>query len=249
MNIIVNETIYKCIAIFVLNMERMKKFALIVAGGSGTRMGTDIPKQFLELNGKPILMHTIERFVGHDCSFSITVVLPATQFDYWQELCQTHNFTVPHSLVAGGNSRFQSVKNGLNSLPEEGIVFIHDGVRPLVSNKTIRNCEQAALEKGNALPVIPVIESIRQITTSGSQHADRSQYRLVQTPQTFKLNLIKKAFTQDESPLFTDDASVCEAMGEKINLVDGNPENIKITQPSDLQIAALFLKTIAFESK
>ncbi|WP_107820674.1 2-C-methyl-D-erythritol 4-phosphate cytidylyltransferase [Mangrovibacterium marinum] len=221
----------------------MEKFALIVAGGSGTRMGSDIPKQFLVLNGKPILMHTIERFSDYDPAFKITLVLPSAQFAYWRELCTRHKFTIAHQLVAGGNSRFQSVKNGLNALPEQGIVFIHDGVRPLVSAATIRNCEKTARQSGNALPVVPVIESIRQITADGgSQHADRSQYRLVQTPQTFRLGLIKKAFQQEESPLFTDDASVCEAMGETINLVTGNPENIKITQPSDLKIAALFLE-------
>jgi 2-C-methyl-D-erythritol 4-phosphate cytidylyltransferase len=244
MNETVHETIYKCIAIFVLNIKRMKKFALIVAGGSGTRMGTDIPKQFLELNGKPILMHTMERFAGYDPAIEITLVLPNAQFDYWRELCRKHRFHLSHHLVGGGNSRFQSVKNGLDSLPSEGIVFIHDGVRPLVSEATIRNCEHTTLEKGNALPVIPVIESIRQLTFEGSQHADRNQYRLVQTPQTFTLELIKKAFGQEESPLFTDDASVCEAMGEHIHLVDGNPENIKITQPSDLKIAALFLQSL-----
>lgn len=240
-----NEVKSKCIAIFALNIWHMEKFALIVAGGSGTRMGTEIPKQFLELNGKPILMHTIERFVDYDPSFKITVVLPSAQFEYWRELCLQQNFNIEHTLVYGGNSRFQSVKNGLDSLPQEGIVFIHDGVRPLVSASTIGNCEKTAMQKGNALPVIPVIESIRIVSEEGNRHADRSQYRLVQTPQTFLLSIIKDAFTQDESPLFTDDASVCEAKGGHINLVEGNPENIKITQPSDLQIANLFLQTLA----
>lgn len=219
----------------------MEKFALIVAGGSGTRMGSEVPKQFLELLGKPVLMHTIERFAAYDSALKITLVLPEAQFEYWKGLCSNHRFSIPHQLVAGGNTRFQSVKNGLNSLPREGLVFIHDGVRPLVSPVTIANCEKVAREQGNALPVTPVIESIRQLNGGQSSHADRSAFRLVQTPQTFQLSLIKKAFEQEESPLFTDDASVCEAMGITINLVDGNPENIKITQPQDLKIASCLL--------
>ncbi len=219
----------------------MEKFALIVAGGSGSRMGSEVPKQFLELLGKPILMHTMERFANYSTDMQLCLVLPESQFTYWESLCQKHDFNLPHKLVAGGSTRFQSVKNGLDQLPANGIVFIHDGVRPLVSDQTIRNCEQTTVERGNALPVAPVIESIRQLTADASVHADRAKFRLVQTPQTFQLELIKKAFLQDESPLFTDDASVCEAMGTKINLVDGNPENIKITQPQDLKIAACLL--------
>ncbi len=222
----------------------MEKFALIVAGGSGTRMGTEIPKQFLELCGKPVLMHTLERFHQFDSSIQLILVLPQTQFQYWQELCERHQFRLAHQLVAGGNSRFQSVKNGLNELPAEGLVFIHDGVRPLVSLPTIQNCENTAIAKGNALPVLPVIESVRKLENGKSVHVDRQTYRLVQTPQTFQLSLIKKAFEQPESPLFTDDASVLEAMGECIHLVDGNSENIKITHPNDLKIAELFLSSL-----
>ncbi|WP_163716985.1 2-C-methyl-D-erythritol 4-phosphate cytidylyltransferase [Mangrovibacterium lignilyticum] len=222
----------------------MEKFALIVAGGSGSRMGSDIPKQFLLLNGKPTLMHTIERFKNYDDSIQICLVLPEAQFSYWENLCTQHHFSIPHKLTAGGNTRFQSVKNGLNKLPNSGIVFIHDGVRPLVSNQTISNCEKTALKSGNALPVTPVIESIREISTTGSKHADRNNFRLVQTPQTFKIDLIKQAFEQEESSFFTDDASVCEAMGVTINLVEGNPENIKITQPSDLKIAEFLLSSL-----
>jgi len=223
----------------------MEKFALIVAGGSGTRMGSEIPKQFLVLNGKPILMHTIERFVHYDPNMKVTLILPSSQFPFWEALCREYGFKIPHTLISGGNTRFQSVKNGLDSLPDSGIVFIHDGVRPLVSSQTIRNCENTTREKGNALPVIPVVESIRQLTSDCSQHADRNLFRLVQTPQTFLLKAIKTAFMQKESPLFTDDASVLEATGSKINLVDGNPENIKITQPTDLKIAAVFIQSIA----
>lgn len=219
----------------------MKKFALIVAGGSGTRMGTEIPKQFLELCGKVILMHSIERFNNYDRNFEIVVVLPESQFGYWNDLCQKYQFDVPHQLVAGGKTRFQSVRNGLQQIPNGALVFIHDGVRPLVSSATIQHCEQMAIEKGNALPVMPIVESIRELDSTGSKHADRSRFRLVQTPQTFQTTLIKRAFEQTESSLFTDDASVCESMGVEINLVDGNPENIKITQPHDLKIAELLL--------
>lgn len=223
----------------------MEKFALIVAGGSGTRMGTDVPKQFLCLNGKPILMHTLERFMAYDRSIQITLVLPESQFDYWIDLCQTHGFKLRHQLVSGGSTRFQSVRNGLMNLPDDGIVFIHDGVRPLVSTQTLSNCEKSTLERGNALPVMPVIETLREVSDGISKHADRSRFRLVQTPQTFQLERIKQAFQQNESPLFTDDASVAEAFGDKIHLVEGNVENIKITQPPDLRIAALFLESLA----
>jgi len=221
--------------------KSMEKFALIVAGGSGTRMGAEIPKQFIELCGRPILMHTLERFYFYDVSMKIVLVLPETQFQVWTELCRKHNFQMPHQLVAGGETRFQSVKNGLDTLPPKGIVFIHDGVRPLVSCETIKHCEHATIEKGNALPVMPVVESLRELTNNASRHTDRSRFRLVQTPQTFRLNLIKQAFQLEESPLFTDDASVCEAIGEAINLVEGNPENIKITRPFDLKIAEFLM--------
>lgn len=215
----------------------MEKFALIVAGGSGSRMGGERPKQFMELLGKPILMRTMELFISYDSSVHLLVVLPDNQFDAWSALCMKYGFRLKHQLVPGGASRFQSVKNGLAELPDEGLVFIHDGVRPLVSFQTIKNCERMALEKGNALPVVPVVESLRQVEQEESCHADRNQFRLVQTPQTFQNRLIKEAYRQPEIPAFTDDASVCEAMGVKINLVDGNPENIKITFPTDLRIA------------
>lgn len=207
-------------------------------------MGAGVPKQFLELAGKPILMHTLERFRSYDQSIKITLVLPEDQFEYWQNLCREFGFGLRHELVAGGSSRFQSVRNGLMSLPGDGLVFIHDGVRPLVSDQTLANCEKSTCENGNALPVMPVVESLREVSGQGSQHADRSRFRLVQTPQTFMLAQIKAAFEQPESPLFTDDASVAEAFGQHIYLVDGNVENIKITQPTDLLIAALLLKNL-----
>lgn len=215
----------------------MKKFALIVAGGSGNRMGSDIPKQFLELKGKPILMKSIECFKNYDNSIEIVLVLPSNQFETWRKLCDKYKFNTEYSIASGGESRFQSVKNGLAKLPETGLVFIHDGVRPLVSKTTLLNCEKMAVSRGNALPVVPVVESIRHISGESSKHVDRNSYCIVQTPQTFQLGIIKKAYSQPEETSFTDDASVCEAMGIKINLVEGNPENIKITYPSDLRIA------------
>ncbi len=223
----------------------MKKFALIVAGGAGLRMGAEVPKQFLELSGKPILMRTIERFVSYDSSVYVIVVLPSDQFERWQQLCRQHDFSIRHELVAGGNSRFQSVKNGLDQIPDDGLVFIHDGVRPLVSEQTIKRCENMAAVTGNALPVMPVLESLRQLDGSVSKHVDRSRFRLVQTPQTFQNKLIKQAYCQPESDLFTDDASVCEAFGVEIHLVDGNPENIKVTHPIDLLIAETLLGAIS----
>ncbi|SFE45268.1 2-C-methyl-D-erythritol 4-phosphate cytidylyltransferase [Sunxiuqinia elliptica] len=221
----------------------MRKIALIVAGGRGLRMGAEVPKQFIALAGKPVLMWTTECFTKFDPEVELVLVLPADQFEVWKALCQEYNFKLPVRLVEGGATRFQSVKNGLDSISGEGIVFIHDGVRPLVSKATLENCFNSAMEQGNALPVFSVVESLRKVTTSGSQHIDRNQFRLVQTPQTFVVSGIQKAYQQPESDFFTDDASVYEAAGNTICLVDGNQENIKITTPVDLKIAEMFLKT------
>ena len=221
----------------------MKKFALIVAGGVGSRMGAEVPKQFIELAGRPILLWTIQRFLDFDPEIELVLVLPSSQFDRWQQVRQQFQLTGKISLVGGGDTRFQSVRNGLDAIAGDGIVFIHDGVRPLVSSETLQRCFQTALEKGNALPVSPVVESLRQLTGHESQHVDRNQFRLVQTPQTFQTELIKKAYRQPESDFFTDDASVCEADGVHIHLVDGNPENIKITNPIDLRVAEALLKS------
>ena len=214
-----------------------KKFALIVAGGTGSRMNSAVPKQFLELVGKPVLMRTIEQFAGYEKEMEFVVVLPSDYMAYWQELCVKYDFKIVHRLVAGGLTRFQSVRNGLDVIEGSGLVFIHDAVRPLVSKQTIHNCEETAKAYGNALPVLPLPDSLREVSREKSKHVDRSRFRLVQTPQTFSIALIKKAFLQPEQDLFTDDASVCEAMGETIRLVEGNRENIKITSPVDLLIA------------
>ena len=223
----------------------MKLYALIVAGGSGRRMGTDIPKQFLEIAGKPILMHTIERFYDFDESIEIITVLPENQLLFWSELKEKYSFSIQHKIVRGGETRFFSVKNGLEFVDPSGQVAIHDGVRPLVSNDTIRRCFESADKYGNCIPVISPSDSLRMITQEGNRPVDRMQFKQVQTPQVFKSELIKKAYQQEYQPDFTDDATVLERMGEKINMVEGNRENIKITNPQDMIIAqGLFTLTI-----
>jgi len=222
----------------------MNLYALIVAGCAGTRMGTDIPKQFLILAGKPVLMHSIERFHAFDKLIKIIVVIPGSQFELWEKLKEKYSFSVSHTLVKGGSSRFFSVKNGLHEVEDNGIVAIHDGVRPLVSIATIRRCFKAAEESGNAIPVINPAESVRMITDQGSMPVNRHYLRIIQTPQVFKTNLIKKAYLQDFTPEITDDAMLLEKTGETINLVEGNRENIKITNPEDLVIAAALFNSI-----
>jgi 2-C-methyl-D-erythritol 4-phosphate cytidylyltransferase len=223
----------------------MNLYALIVAGGSGTRMGTEIPKQFLELEGKPVLMHTIERFMMFDASVKLIVVLPESQLGYWKELQKKYSFSVPHVAVAGGTYRFYSVKNGLKHVDENSLVAIHDGVRPLVSTETIRRCFDAAVKYGNAVPVINPADSVRMVTQQGNIPVDRRCLRIIQTPQVFDSRLIKKAYLQDYSHEYTDDATLLERAGESIHLVDGNRENIKITNPEDLVIAAALVHTIS----
>lgn len=222
----------------------MNLFALIVAGGTGTRMGTEIPKQFLELAGKPILMHTIEKFRAFSKSIRIIIVLPENQFGLWEELEKKYSFSVPHTIVSGGSSRFVSVKNGLQEVEDNGLVAIHDGVRPLVSIDTIKRCFSDAEKFGNSIPVINPSDSLRMITEQGNMPVNRHYLRIVQTPQVFDSKLIKKAYLQDFSPDFTDDATLLEKTGESIHLVEGNRENIKITNPEDLVIAEALFHTI-----
>ncbi len=219
----------------------MKKFALIVAGGSGSRMENSIPKQFLEIEGKPVLMYTFEAFTKFDSEIEYILVLPKNQLSNWENLCAKHNFSTNYKLAFGGANRFQSVKNGLDLITEEGLVFIHDGVRPLVSQQTLQNCCQSTINKGNALPVIPPAESIRYSNNNKNNAVDRSKYFLVQTPQTFLTKQIKKAYQCAAHENFTDDATVLENNGFTINLVEGNRENIKITWPQDLIVAKSFL--------
>jgi len=219
----------------------MQLYVVIVAGGSGKRMGAEIPKQFLELVGKPVLMHTIERFKSYNEAIEIITVLPENQLRYWYELQKKYSFTVPQTLVKGGSTRFYSVRNGLKFVNVPGLVAIHDGVRPFVSIDTIKRCFETAEKLGNAIPVISPSDSLRMLTDQGSVPVDRRQMRLIQTPQVFSSSLIKEAYKQSYRPEFTDDATVLEINGGKINLVEGNRENIKITNPEDLLISkALF---------
>lgn len=213
-------------------------WALVVAGGSGTRMGTETPKQFLSLAGKPVLLHALERLLLFDAHINLVVVLPENHHSTWKALCNAYEFHHPHLVVSGGSTRFQSVKNGLAAIPAaEGLVAVHDGVRPLVSTETVRRCFEAAEQCGAAVPVVPLIDSIRHIDATGSQSADRNAFCLVQTPQTFRLGALKKAYDTEESPDFTDDASVWERQGLGLATVAGNPENIKITRLFDLRVA------------
>jgi 2-C-methyl-D-erythritol 4-phosphate cytidylyltransferase len=222
----------------------MQKYAIIVAGGRGNRFKSELPKQFVELAGKPILMHSINAFYEYQNSLRINVVLPEDQFDLWSSLCEKYKFNLPHDLVKGGATRFHSVKNGLSLVEAEGLVAIHDGVRPLVDSETIHRCYQMAEDEGNAIPAVNLVDSMRQLESDDTNiHVDRSKYRLIQTPQVFKNELILKAFEQDYNLMFTDDASVLEAMYPGIiKLVEGNRQNIKITTPEDLLYAEAILQ-------
>ncbi|MBA4407919.1 MAG: 2-C-methyl-D-erythritol 4-phosphate cytidylyltransferase [Bacteroidota bacterium] len=220
----------------------MKKFALIVAGGSGSRMGNEIPKQFLELCGKPVLMHTIQVFYDFDPECELILVLPEAQQEFWAGLCLKHSFNLAHRIATGGETRFQSVLNGLSQIEGDGIVFIHDGVRPLVSQTTLERCFETARIKGNAIPVLTVNESLRKLEGDKNISVDRSQYFRVQTPQTFRSEQILEAYKQDFDPAFTDDASVVEKARFAIHLVEGNSENIKITTPTDLIVAKALMR-------
>lgn len=220
----------------------MKKYVIIVAGGTGNRMNSAVPKQFIELKGKPILMHTIEKFTSTFPDIFVIVVLAKSLNDDWKNLCTKHNFTIQHQLIDGGETRYHSVKNGLSLVPDACVVGIHDAARPLVSKQTILNAFETAEVRGNASPAIPLNDSIRYLKGKDSCAVDRSHYSIVQTPQCFHSDLIKKAFLKEYKPEFTDDATVLEAFGEKINLIDGNRENIKITTEQDLVIAAALMK-------
>lgn len=219
----------------------MERFAILVAGGQGLRMGGDVPKQFLPLGGRPVLMHTIDRFREVFPDMHIIVVLPQGQHDYWHDLCRRHHLEGGFLTAPGGDTRFHSVLNGLNAIPadvSEGLVGVHDGVRPFVSRDTLRRCYDEAARSGTAVPVVPVVETLRHVSPDGeSMTVPRGDYRLVQTPQVFSLALLRWAYRQPYAPQFTDDASVVEALGERITLVEGNRENIKLTTPADLLLA------------
>ena len=222
-------------------MIENKKAIIIVAGGKGTRMGVSLPKQFLVLGGKPILMHTIERFYGYDSNMKIVLVLPADQHDYWMELCVQYKFTTPVELAEGGETRFHSVKNGLSLITTEKWVGVHDGVRPFVSLDVLTDAYEQVQTVLAVVPTIDVYETLRRKQGESSVTVNRAEYQLVQTPQVFETALLKRAYDTEFDPHFTDDASVVEALGVPVVCISGNRENIKLTTPFDLKIGeALF---------
>ncbi len=224
----------------------MRTIAIIVAGGSGTRFGAQVPKQFLELGGRPILMRTIEAFgeENGDGSFDVIVTLPIDQMSLWRSLCERYGFSVPHRVVAGGETRWHSVKNALDSIDDPDavdVIAVHDGVRPMASAELINRVLEAARRDGAAIPVVPLNDSVRQVMGETSRALDRSSLRAVQTPQAFDARLLMDAYSQPYRPTFTDDASVVEQLDRPVTLVEGEPQNLKITRPMDLALAEFLL--------
>lgn len=219
----------------------MQRTTIIVAGGSGKRLGGPVPKQFQKIKGRPLLMWTIEAFHHFDPSMPIVVVLPGAHFDIWKALCMGHRFFLEHQVVAGGEQRFHSVKAGLDQVKGDGLVAVHDGVRPLVSKELISRCFAAAHQHSAAVPVVPVVPSIRETTADGSRALDRSKLLAVQTPQCFHTDLLRKAFALPYDPAFTDEATLVERLGVKVRLVEGEEHNVKVTTPSDLRMVELLI--------
>lgn len=219
-----------------------EKYAIITAGGMGTRMGLSSPKQFLELDGLPVIMHSMQAFANYSNSVKIILVIPEKMENTWLILCEKNNFQIEHAICFGGKTRFQSVKNGLELVNEDGLVAIHDAVRPLVDASLLRAGFEMAQKKGNAVPAIPLVDSIREVRGEECRPVDRSHFKLIQTPQVFDTSLIKKAYNQAYRTSFTDDATVLESIGISIHLIDGEQRNIKITTPDDLIIAEAYLK-------
>jgi 2-C-methyl-D-erythritol 4-phosphate cytidylyltransferase len=223
----------------------MKKYAVLVAGGNGRRMGSSLPKQYLHLQEQPILLYTLKTFISAFDDIQIILVLPQDYVDYTKEIFAEYNFSYPVIFVAGGETRFHSVQNGLKEISEAGIVFVHDAVRCLVSAVLIRRCYEQALQKGSAIPVVSMKDSVRMVDNNESSHAiNRTDLRLVQTPQTFQTNVLLPAFECTYNESFTDEATVAEAFGRKVYLIEGEDTNIKITSPVDLLIAESYLKKI-----
>lgn len=217
-------------------------YALIVAGGSGSRMQSDTPKQFMKLGNKPVLLHTLEAFHKINPSIQLVLVLPAAQISLWKEIRKKFDIKIPHAIVEGGASRFQSVKQGLALVPPESIVAIHDGVRPFIQKRTLEQAYSVAAEKGAAIATVPLKESVRRVSGEKSKAEDRNSFCLVQTPQAFQARLIKKAYRQEENHLFTDCASVAEAAGHEVFMIAGSYSNLKITSPEDMLLAENLLK-------
>ncbi|GAA4326594.1 2-C-methyl-D-erythritol 4-phosphate cytidylyltransferase [Flaviaesturariibacter amylovorans] len=219
----------------------MKKYALIVAGGTGTRMGSPTPKQFLLLHDKPVLYYTIRTFLEAYPDIQIILVLPEDFTDMGREIIDAWFDYSRIRVTAGGETRFHSVQNGLQLIDEDGIVFVHDGVRCLLTPDLIRRCHDKALENGSAIPVVPCRDSVRLLTAADNEAIERTRLVLVQTPQTFHSRILQSAFAIDYKERFTDEATVVEAYGLKIELVEGEEDNIKITRPVDLQVAEAIL--------
>ncbi|TCC90277.1 2-C-methyl-D-erythritol 4-phosphate cytidylyltransferase [Pedobacter frigiditerrae] len=220
----------------------MKYYAIIVGGGSGKRMQNSVAKQFLLLKDKPVLMHTMLAFHNSIFNPEIILVLNADLHQQWEELCFKHNFDIPHLIIRGGEQRFHSVRNGLMAIKDEGIVAIHDAVRPIISSKLIANAYEVAEQKGNAVTCIKPSDSVRKVKDKESKIINRDELVLIQTPQTFEISQLRTAYQQHYRPKFTDDASVVEKAGFKINLIEGERNNIKITYPEDLELAAFLIK-------
>lgn len=223
-------------------MEYSNTYAVIVAGGQGTRMGTAVPKQFLELEGKPILFHTVQAFVNALPGVQIVLVLPAHQLSYAQMVLSSFPERIDLTIVAGGETRYHSVQNGLRDIPDDAIVLVQDGVRPLASADLIRRCYQQAFDKGSAIPAIPATDSLRIVKNGHSEPLDRSNIRIIQTPQTFKASILIPAMQQSYRESFTDEATVVEEYGDEIFLIEGERSNIKITTPEDLLIAEALIR-------
>ena len=216
-----------------------KNTIIFTAGGSGMRMNTDVPKQFIPVGEKPMLMWAMEAFESFDASLHKIIVLPADRVDLWKDLCKEFEFTIDHQIVEGGQTRFESVKKGIENTANAGLTGIHDGVRPFPSTETIRNAFEKAEKLGTAIPYVDSTDSLRQIKEDGSEIVDRSKIKRIQTPQVFQTEIIKKAYQQNYKESFTDDASVVEAMDQPIHLSPGNEENLKVTTRMDLRIAMM----------
>jgi 2-C-methyl-D-erythritol 4-phosphate cytidylyltransferase len=239
---VLSQNSYFELRLIIFTFDYVKQTFIITAGGIGKRMNSSIPKQFILLDGKPILMRTIEVFYSFNPQAQLLLTLPKDWWEYWVELCNTYSFSIKVELIEGGIERYDSIKNALSKVTGE-LVAIHDGVRPLVSIETIESALNCAAQNGSAVPVVQLKESLRQTTKDSSAAVDRSQFYLVQTPQCFQLGILRKAYELPFSSTITDDASLVEKSGAKIHLTEGNEENIKITTPSDLKIAEALISS------
>jgi 2-C-methyl-D-erythritol 4-phosphate cytidylyltransferase len=226
----------------------IQEYAIIVAGGKGTRINSVIPKQFLELEGLPVLMHTVNAFYGYSNTINVVLVLPQADIGLWNSLCEQYKFKTPYTLAIGGDTRFQSVRNGLKAITGDGIVAIHDGVRPLVTQAIIEESFHLAAIHQSAVAAVSLKESIRVTDKGRTIAVDRSKFKLIQTPQTFHIPMIREAYEMEEDSTLTDDASVAERNNHVITLFDGSYENIKITTPEDLVIARALMRARANET-